>query len=125
MSPDLALRFAEEWIDAWNRRDVEHILQHYADGVTYHSPFVARLAGQATGVLSGKAALRDYFIAGLAAYPDLRFSLRAVYAGVASVVLEYDSVNGLIAAETFVLDSSVRATQVLCHYRERAYSPSA
>jgi hypothetical protein len=119
MTAELAARFAREWIDAWNSHDIERILLHYADGVTYHSPFVARLAGNVDGALQGKAALSEYFVAGLAAYPDLRFRLRAFYVGVGSVVLEYDSVSELIAAETFVLDASARAIQVFCHYRNR------
>ncbi len=84
ITPDAARAFVREWIDAWNSHDVERILRHYADGVTYQSPFVVRLAGNVDGALQGKEALREYLAAGLAAYPELHFRLRGVYAGLAA-----------------------------------------
>jgi hypothetical protein len=110
-------RFAAAWIAAWNSRQVDRILTHYAEEVVYRSPFVARLGGSPDGLLVGKAALRDYVRAGLRRYPDLRFHLRRVYPGADSVVIEYDGVGGLVAAEVFVLDAAARAGQVFCHYR--------
>jgi ketosteroid isomerase-like protein len=29
MSPDFAERFANEWVAAWNARDLERVLSHY------------------------------------------------------------------------------------------------
>src|SRR6478672_3493797 len=96
---------AREWITAWNAHDLDAILQHYADDVAFTSPFVARLVGPGQDTVHGTAALRDYFARGLAAYPDLRFDLRAVLVGVDSVTLYYASVGGRLAAEVMQLDA--------------------
>jgi hypothetical protein len=117
---DLYQRFAAEWISAWNSHEVDRILAHYAENVIYRSPFVAQLGGSPDGHMLGKAALREYVLAGLRRYPKLCFLLRQVYAGIGSVVIEYDSVAGLVAAETFVLDETGRACQVFCHYSQAA-----
>lgn len=116
MAVDTA-KFAEEWSTSWNARDVERILSHYAEEVDYTSPFIAKLGGAVDGRLHGKAALRDYFQKGLAAFPDLKFTLLGVYAGADSVVLHYQSVRGLVAAETFEFDSEGKVKRVLCHYK--------
>jgi SnoaL-like domain len=109
--------FAAGWVAAWNSHDVERILAHYAPEVAYHSPFVAGLGCRLGGALFGRAALREHVEAGLRRYPELRFRLLHVYAGVGSLVIEYENVNGLRAAEAFVLDGAGRACQVFCHYR--------
>src|SRR4051812_43884452 len=88
-------QFAADWLAAWNSRDLDRILSHYADGVDYRSPFVATLSGDPSGRLFGKPAVRAYIVAALARFPDLRFVTRHVYAGADSVAIEYDSVNGL------------------------------
>ena len=116
---DWAAEFAEAWLKAWNAHDCEAILAHYAEAVRYESPFVAQLQGHPEGRLLGKAAVRSYVAAALERFPTLRFEPIAVYGGAGSLVIEYHSVNGLIAAETFVLDSAHRATAVYCHYRRK------
>jgi ketosteroid isomerase-like protein len=116
MTPEDARRFAQEWIDAWNRHDLERILEHYAEDVVFSSPFAAKLIPGGDGTVRGRSALRDYFKAGLAAYPELRFTLRHVAVGVESVTLIYDSVKGLLAAETMTLDPCLKVTRVQCHY---------
>jgi acyl-CoA thioester hydrolase len=58
-----ARAFARAWIDAWNRRDVEAVLAHYADDATFVSPRAERITGSA--VVVGKPALRAYWQAAL------------------------------------------------------------
>ncbi|MGC3956938.1 MAG: nuclear transport factor 2 family protein [Verrucomicrobiota bacterium] len=107
---------ALEWLAAWNAHDVERILAHYAEDVEFFSPFVAKLTGNPEGVLRGKAALRDYFTRGLAAYPTLKFEFIRLYPGVRSCVLEYRSVNDLRAAETMEFDGAGKVCRVQAHY---------
>src|SRR5262245_55499987 len=92
-------KHALEWIADWNAHNLERIMVHYAEDVELTSPFVAKLAGNVDGFVHGKVALREYFARGLKAFPELRFDLIRVYAGVRSCVLEYHSVNGLRTAE--------------------------
>jgi ketosteroid isomerase-like protein len=53
-----AHHFAAEWIDAWNAHDLDRVLAHYADQFEMSSPFIARIAGEASGSLRGKKAVR-------------------------------------------------------------------
>ena len=110
--------FAAEWVAAWNRHDLDAILAHYADDVVFTSPFAVRLTGD--GTVRGKDALRAYFAAALTKFPDLHFRLRHALAGVNSLVLLYDSVEGLLAAEAFEFDSGGKVTRVNCHYTPAA-----
>lgn len=112
--------FAADWIAAWNRHDLDVILSHYADEVVFTSPFVARLTGDPAGTIRGTTALRAYFAAGLAKFPDLRFRLRHALPGVSSLVIVYDSVEGLLAAEAFEFDPAGKVCRVTCHYTPAA-----
>ncbi len=112
-----AAAFAREWIAAWNSRDPERIAAHYAPDVEYESPFAESLVPGSGGLLRGAAEVREYVRRGLAAYPDLRFTLRSVSAGSRSVVIEYDGVRGLIAAECLTFGEDGRIVGAQCHYR--------
>jgi hypothetical protein len=116
ITPVEAQRFAEQWIDAWNRHDLDSILEHYAEEVDFFSPFAAKLLHRADGRVQGRSALRQYFTIGLTAYPELKFDLRFVAIGVKSITLIYGSVRGLLAAEMMVLNPEFRITQAFAHY---------
>ena len=108
--------FARAWIAAWNSRDLERILGHYAEDVALTSPFVARVLGPGHGTLRGKEALREYWGKALAHYPDLHFTPFRVFAGVDSLVLHYRSVAGLVGAECMRLDGQGKVVEVIAHY---------
>jgi ketosteroid isomerase-like protein len=71
-----ARRFGEAWARTWNARDVEAMLAHYADDVTFHSPMAGQVAGSPT--LHGKTALRTYWMAALQRIGRLRFTVEQV-----------------------------------------------
>jgi ketosteroid isomerase-like protein len=90
-------RFAEEWIDSWNRRDIDAVLAHYAHEVVFTSPTALRFAPESAGTVRGKDALRSYWTRALEGHPDLRFELIGVYAGVDTIVLHYrDQASGFV-----------------------------
>ncbi len=60
---DKAWEFAQEWLDAWNKHDVDLIMKHYADSIEFCSPVVQKVLGDSRGVVSGIDKLRDYFTA--------------------------------------------------------------
>ncbi|HEY8258645.1 MAG TPA: nuclear transport factor 2 family protein [Gemmatimonadales bacterium] len=111
-----AQRFAVEWVEAWNTRDLERILWHYAEDVEVTSPFVETVLGPGQTTVIGKPALRAYWSPILARYPDLHFVLHRAYAGVDSVVLHYQSIQGLMSAECMELDANGRIRRVQAHY---------
>ncbi len=108
--------FAHHCIEAWNAHDIDRILRHYADDVEYQSPFVAQLSDSSDGILHGSEAVRSYVQRALETYPDLQFSLWGVFSGVDSVVVRYQSVNKLTAAEFFQFNSEGKIARVVAHY---------
>ena len=108
--------FAHEWISAWNSHDLERILGHYTEDVEVTSPLVEAVLGPGQVTVRGKAALRAYWGRALARFPDLRFVLYRAYAGCGSLVLHYQSVQGLVGAECMELDQDGRVRRVLAHY---------
>ena len=58
---DHAWKFAHEWLDAWNKHDINLIMQHYADSIEFCSPIVTQVLGDPKGVVTGIDNLRDYF----------------------------------------------------------------
>lgn len=117
-----AKNFATHWIQAWNNHDLEAILSHYAEDVEYFSVFLTRLADNPAGVLRGKGNVKAYLAKGLAAYPRLEFVLLDVFIGVHSVVLRYQSVNNLVAAEVFEFNADGLVIRVQCHYNKQDIS---
>lgn len=111
-----AEQIAREWIEAWNRHDLDAIIAHYANNVEFTSPFVVKLLRDYSGTIKGKEALRSYFGKALAAYPDLKFDLIQVLSGVDSVTVYYRSVEGMMAAEVMMLNSSGEIVKVMAHY---------
>ncbi len=73
MTYDSMMRFAEDWIAAWNRRDVDAVLAHYAEEAQFVSPIARSVVGRA--VLRNKQELADYWRAGLGRITTLEFTL--------------------------------------------------
>lgn len=104
MTDDEAMAWAEQWIEEWNRRDVEAVLAHFADDVEFCSPLVVTVTGEPTGIVRGKDALRDYWNTALAAHPDLHFDLDDVTVGVGTIAIHYRN-RGRRATEVAVFDT--------------------
>jgi SnoaL-like domain len=111
-----AQEFALEWIAAWNSHDLERILRHYTDDAEITSPLVETVLGPGQVTVTGKPKLRGYWGAALVRYPDLRFMLYRAYAGPRSLVIHYQSIQGLVGAECLELDADGRIRRVLAHY---------
>jgi ketosteroid isomerase-like protein len=116
MTADDARHFADDWYEAWNAHDLDRLVSHYREDVTFASPFVTALTGRADGLLQGRDELAEYFRRALDTFPDLRFEPLQLFVGAGSVVLHYVSVRGMLAAETMSLDEQHRVTAVLAHY---------
>ena len=98
-------KFAAAWCEAWNSHDLEAIVAHYTDDVTFTSP-AARIVG-ADGVVRGKDALRDYWGAGLKLIPDLHFEVVGVYSGVDTIVINYRNQVGNLVCEVLHFDGDL------------------
>jgi hypothetical protein len=99
--------FAAEWAAAWNRRDVEALLAHFHDDVVFISPVAADVVPGSAGVVSGKAALREYWCAALETVPDLHFDVVGVYTGVSTLVINYRNQRGGLVNEVLEFDGAL------------------
>ena len=118
MDKTRALAVAHEWVEAFNRHDLDAILSHYAESVELTSLLATRVLDDPTGTVRGKPALRAYFAKALAASPNLKFELLDVFTGVNSVAVYFrNSIRGL-QIEIMELDADGRITRVLVHHRD-------
>lgn len=114
IDPAEAESIARKHVAVWNRHDLEEIVQLYTEDVTLVSPLAGAVTGGTT--VSGRAALRDYFAAALARYPELEFRLIDVLSCVDTVTLYFHGAGGRIVAEVLTLDADRRIRAVLAHY---------
>ena len=107
-------QFAAEWVAAWNSRDLERILAHYAEDVVFRSAKATKIVG--TGMVEGKTALSDYWAWALESQPGLKFAIKDVFYGPDMLVIVYTNHKGVRAAETlrFRLDGKVVEASA-CH----------
>jgi hypothetical protein len=99
--------YAEEWAAAWNRRDVDAVLAHFHDDVVFTSPIAAEIVPGSTGVVHGKAALREFWCAALETVPDLHFDVVGVYRGVSVLVINYRNQWGGLVCEVLEFDGAL------------------
>lgn len=113
-----AHEYALDWIAAWNSRDLDAILAHYANDVVLISPAAAKVLNDPSGTVIGKPALRDYFQRGLDLYPNLRFELLDVMSGLASIVVCYLNQKGTRTAEFMEFGGDGKIVRVIANYSE-------
>lgn len=77
--------FAAHWIANWNARDLDGILEHFAEEARFISPLAAEVTG--SPVIEGKANLRAYWSKALEASSDLHFTLIAALCDIERQVL--------------------------------------
>ena len=95
----------QSWLDAWNRRDLEAIVAHYAEDVEFVSQSVVDLGMGDAGSLRGKAALRDVFGAGLRFDVNLTFTPIHAFVGVREHALYYIGYRRRHVIEVHQLDA--------------------
>ena len=108
---------AQNWVDAWNNRDLDAVMMHYAEDVSVCSPLVKLRLNNSDGWVQGKSALRDYFAVGMG-NPDLQFTLKSVYIGVKSMSMVYARENGIQVVDTMELNADGLTTRMVACYSE-------
>jgi ketosteroid isomerase-like protein len=64
MTYESMMAFADSWIAAWNRRDVEAVLAHYFQHAQFVGPVVRNLVGRS--ILRNEKELEEYWHIALA-----------------------------------------------------------
>lgn len=95
---------AAAWYAAWNDRNLDAIVDLYADEVEFSSPFVAALGFGPDGVIHGKTMFRAYVEAALPRIPDISFAPEALCIGARGHTLIYRNQTGVLVAETHEFD---------------------
>lgn len=115
LTQDYAQAKAQNWVDAWNSRDLDGVMAHYSENVAVCSPLVARRFPQSNGWIKGKSALRDYFSVGMG-NPDLRFTLHSVLLGHHAMSIVYLRENDIRVVDTMELDENgLTARMIACY----------
>ena len=118
LQEEFARHFAQDWVNAWNSHDIDRILDHYDDEIILISPVALKLLS-GDGRVQGKSALRNYFLRGLAAYPDLHFDLTGVLWGVETIVVSYsNNVRGNKTAEVMQISPTGKVLRVWANYEQ-------
>jgi hypothetical protein len=104
--------------DAWNRRDLEAIMAHYAEDVALSSPAVVTRMGRTDGWLRGQVKVREYFEIGLR-NPDLHFELLDVLFGVNTICMIFRRETGVTVSDIFELDDQDRVIRLLACYGQQ------
>jgi hypothetical protein len=118
MTHEEAVKFAKEWVEAWNRHDVEGVLAHYAADFEMTTPMIQRVMGIESGTLKGKEAVGGYWRAALKKVPELAFTLVDVTSGVDVVSVYYRAVMGRMAIETFFFNKEGLVERAVATYGE-------
>ena len=117
ISPEQADEFGRDWVDAFNRHDLDAVMAHYAGDIEFSSPAVIDVTREPTGTLRGKKSLREYFAKAMDKYPNLGFELLHILTGVNSVTILYRSLHrGSLGAEVMTLNDEGKVSQVTVHY---------
>lgn len=109
------------WDAGWNGYDLDTIMEPFATGVVFSSPFVTRLTGDPKKTtIEGCEALRSYIADSLVRVPDIRYTVDATYAGTDSIVLAYtvhlpDGTNQ-VGADSMRVDGEGKVVEWRCHY---------
>lgn len=122
ISEDFAHSFALDWLEAWNKRDLEAIMNHYSNEVLFSSPFVIKSGLSESGTVRGKNDLKLYFKRALENNPDLHFELHHIVRGVRSIALIYTRNGCLLATEVMTLNEHGEIVEGMSHYSSDRHS---
>jgi ketosteroid isomerase-like protein len=116
INQQFARSFADEWIRAWNNKDIDAIMRHYAEHVVFSSPFILKSQINGKGTIHGKNALRKYFENALNKDAALHFDLKHIMVGIKSITLIYVRKKTMLASEVMILNDEGNVVEGLSHY---------
>jgi hypothetical protein len=106
------LEHARGWLNAWNSRDIDRLMQHYHDDVVYYSPTVMKRWGDPEGRLVGKIALRNHFLKGFEDANHVKLELLGLLGGPDGVAMVYRKGPTGMGVNIVTIDSEGMVTKV-------------
>ncbi|KCZ84501.1 hypothetical protein HAD_02440 [Hyphomonas adhaerens MHS-3] len=116
LSRAFAEEFANDWLSAWNDRDIDRILSHYADDVVFHSPRIALVMDNDAATIHGKKALQTYWTEALSRARSLFFAIDNVLVGSDAVTILYTNHREEKVAETFIFNEDSEVAVSIATY---------
>lgn len=80
---------AQHWLDAFNHRDLDRLLNLYDQNATHYSPKLKQRQPETNGLIRGKKALRSWWADAFDRLPDLHYDLERLTASDDRVFMEY------------------------------------
>jgi hypothetical protein len=124
MHHQTAWKLAQRWVDNFNRKDLEAILEQYTEDIVFISPALLRVAGFELGQLRGQDQLRNFFALGLKSRPNLHFELIEVLVGVRSIAIFYRDEMGMTIIDHAELDEQHKIIRMTASYAQPKSSES-
>ncbi len=111
-----ARRAAQDWIEAWNTRDLDRICSHYAQTAELWTHTVVTRWGIPDGRPVGIESIRKHFAKGLEVAPNIRFELVGVLIGMDGYTVVYRRESGALVADVVSVDEDGKAAKVGAYY---------
>jgi len=80
---------ARQWVDYFNNRDIDRLLDLYHDTASHYSPKLLLQKPETLGIIHGKEALRAWWLPVFQRLNPLRYDLTSVTANKDRVFIEY------------------------------------
>ena len=111
-----ALRFAREWIEAWNSHELAKIMPYYAEDFALTTPYIVKVLREPSGAIKGRKAVGEYWAGALRRDPDLHVELVEVFPGVRSMVILYRTIFEKRTAEWLLFGGDGKVKRSIAHY---------
>jgi ketosteroid isomerase-like protein len=108
--------FANDWLAAWNSKDLNKIIEFYADEVTMISPTVTELTGYQEGITVQKSDIKELYSKLFVQIPELHYSLVAVAVGIDTLTIHYTSCQCDMVADVLKFDGGWKVFKSCTYY---------
>lgn len=116
MSDIWGQEFANNWLAAWNSKDIEKIIEFYSDEIVLVSPIVKNLTGYQDGIIIKKSEIKDMWLKVFQQIPELQYSLVAVVVGIDSLTIHYTSSLCDMVADVLKFDRDWKIIKSCTYY---------
>ena len=110
-------KIANDWVEAWNKRDLTKVMEHYADDCELHSPFVVKRWNLPNGNIRGKEKMKEHFAKAFEGPATKSMELLEILTGVGEFLLIFGDKQGPTSANLVALDESGKVKTVKAFYR--------
>jgi ketosteroid isomerase-like protein len=112
-----AQSFAAAWINCWNTRDLDQLMQHYTDDFIIETPYALKIYPDCGGIISGKKEVRKYWETALSKLTALHFELLEVLTGVNAISIYYhNTISGKNVVENLFFNADGKVNKVIVTY---------